>query len=430
MKKISILLAMILVVGILGCQKEEVKKNPVSQASPATENVIDAEISEVDSVKIELSNGEILVDGEKISEDKDATVYKANDIIFYLEGQGIEYGAGKKRDEHSQIEGKAHTVVYITEPGTYELSGSLDAGQIFVDLGDATKKEEEAVANIILNNVDISCTVAPAIIFYRTYECDYDTEAEDAKMDVDTSAAGANLILAEGSKNKIYGSYVAEIYEECELNEDGTKVLDAKKLHKFDGAIYSRRTMNISGTGSLMVTAENEGICSEKHLTIYDGDISIVSGNDGINVSDDQISVFAMHDGQLNIHVTGETGEGDGIDSNGWLVINGGIINTSSCATSKDAGVDANHGIFINGGLVTATGTMEAELAKGKQTAVSFASMNVLGSGKTYEVKDEEENVVMKVAPQNPCTTVVVSSAELRDNGNYSLWLDDTLIAE
>ena len=71
MKKISILLAMILVVGILGCQKEKVKKNPVSQASPATENVIDAEISEVDSVKIELSNGEILVDGEKISEDKE-----------------------------------------------------------------------------------------------------------------------------------------------------------------------------------------------------------------------------------------------------------------------------------------------------------------------------------------------------------------------
>jgi hypothetical protein len=430
MKKISILLAMILAMGVLGCQKEEVKKEPVSQTSPTTENVIDAEISEIDSVKIELSNGEILVDGEKISEDKDAAVYKANDIIFYLEGQGIEYGAGKKRDEHSQIEGDAHTVIYITEPGTYELSGSLDAGQIFVDLGDGTKKDEEAVANIILNNVDISCTVAPAIIFYRTYECDYDTEAEDAKMDVDTSEAGANLILAEGSKNKIYGSYVAEIYEECELNEDGTEVIDSKKLHKFDGAIYSRRTMNILGTGSLLVTAENEGICSEKHMTIYGGDISIVSGNDGINVSDDQISVFAMHDGQLNIHVTGETGEGDGIDSNGWLVINGGIINTSSCATSKDAGVDANHGIFINGGLVTATGTMEAELAKGKQTAVSFASMNVLESGKTYEVKDEEENVVMKVAPQNPCTTVVVSSAELRDNGNYSLWLDDTLIAE
>ena len=214
------------------------------------------------------------------------------------------------------------------------------------------------------------------------------------------------------------------------LNEDGTEVIDSKKLHKFDGAIYSRRTMNILGTGSLLVTAENEGICSEKHMTIYGGDISIVSGNDGINVSDDQISVFAMHDGQLNIQVSGETGEGDGIDSNGWLVINGGILNSSSCATSKDAGVDANHGIFINGGIVTATGTMEAELAKGKQAVVSFAGSNVLEAGKTYEVKDEEENVVMKVAPQNACTTVVVSSEELKEYGTYRLWSDKTLIAE
>ncbi len=430
MKKTSILLAMILAVGLLGCQKKEVKNETVSQTSPTAEDTVDVENQGIDSVKIELSNSEILVDGEKISEDKDAAVYKANDIIFYLEGQGIEYGAGKKKDGHSQIEGDAHTVVYITEPGTYELSGTLDAGQIFVDLGDGTKKEEEAVVNIILNNVDISCTVAPAILFYRTYECDYDTEAEDAKMDVDTSTAGANLILAEGSKNKIYGSYVAEIYEECELNEDGTKVIDSKKLHKYDGAVYSRRSMNISGTGALTVIAENEGICSEKHLTIYEGDISIISGNDGINVSDEQISVFAMQDGQLEIQVTGETGEGDGIDANGWLVINGGIVNSASNATSKDAGVDADQGIYINGGIVTATGTMAAELAGGKQTVVSFMSPEELEVGKTYEVKDEDGNVVMKVAPKNACTMVVVSAAELKEDENYSLWIDDTLIAE
>ena len=47
MKKFSILLAMILAMGVLGCQKEEVKKEPVSQTSPTTENVIDAEFREL-----------------------------------------------------------------------------------------------------------------------------------------------------------------------------------------------------------------------------------------------------------------------------------------------------------------------------------------------------------------------------------------------
>ena len=94
MKKIGILLAMILCVGLLGCQKEE-KKDNTSLVTQTDAEAVAAEVPEMESVKIELSNSEILVDGEKISEDEDAAVYKARDIIFYLEGQGIEYGDGK-----------------------------------------------------------------------------------------------------------------------------------------------------------------------------------------------------------------------------------------------------------------------------------------------------------------------------------------------
>ena len=90
-----------------------------------------------------------------------------------------------------------------------------------------------------LDGVDITCTVAPAVIFYNVYECDeawvaYDAgEAEEYSVlpaDVDTSAAGANVLLAAGSTNTVTGSHVARIYKE------GT----TKKLHKYDGAFYSR----------------------------------------------------------------------------------------------------------------------------------------------------------------------------------------------
>ena len=225
MKKLCLLLAMTLAVGLTGCHKSEAdtKTETKQETSAAVDETVEDVIAETDVVKIELSNSEILVDGEKISEDTESAVYKANDIIFYLEDQGIAYGEGTEKDAHSQIEADAHTVVHIAEPGTYEISGTMDAGQIFVDLGDGTKDEEEAVATLILNNADITCTVAPAILFYRTYECAGDVEEEDATMDVDTTAAGANLVLADGSKNKVYGSYVAEIYESCELNEEGTE---------------------------------------------------------------------------------------------------------------------------------------------------------------------------------------------------------------
>ena len=151
MKKLCLLLAMTLAVGLTGCQKSEAdtKAETKQETSAAVDETVEDVIAETDAVKIELSNSEILVDGEKISEDTESAVYKANDIIFYLEDQGIEYGEGTEKDAHSQIEADAHTVVHIAEPGTYEVSGTLDAGQIFVDLGDGTKDEEEAVATLI-----------------------------------------------------------------------------------------------------------------------------------------------------------------------------------------------------------------------------------------------------------------------------------------
>lgn len=151
--------------------------------------------------------------------------------------------------------------------------------------------------------MDISCSVVPAVIFYNVYECGT-TDEEQATKDVDTSAAGANVIIADGSENHVSGSYVARIYESYELSEDGTEVVDSKKLHKYDGAFYSKMSMNVdggeAGTGILNITAKNEGLDSGLHLTI--------------------------NGGNLNIIVDRAAGEGDGIDSNGWLVINGGTI--------------------------------------------------------------------------------------------------------
>lgn len=435
MKKISVLLMLTLTVGLTACGSSDQKNDENKQTTEA----IAEEVEEIPSipvdenaVQISLSNEEILVNEEKISTDPQSDLYAANDIICYLEGQGIEYGAGSEEDEHSQIEADAHTVVHITKPGTYELTGTMDAGQIFVDLGEEAKEDPEAVVNLILNDVDITCTVAPAIFFYNVYECAPAPEnEEDATMDVKLDGAGANVQIADGTSNKVYGSYVAKIYESCELNEDGTEVVEAKKLHKYDGAFYSRMSMNLYGnTGKLAITGANEGLDTEMHLTIYGGTISIKSGNDGINVNEDNISVFTMNNGTLNIQVTGETGEGDGIDSNGWIVINGGTINSQACSTSPDAGVDADQGIYINGGTVIASGNMPAEIAGGEQTTVSFNLTETMEAGKKYQIKDAEENEILKLSIKNQFSMLVVSAPELEKDGSYSLWFDGEKIAD
>lgn len=399
---------------------------PSTETDSSKESANYTTIDVSNAIPIILSDDKITVDGKTVSDNPEEDVYIANDIIFYLEGQDFTYGEGTKEDEHSQEEADAHTVVHITKPGTYALSGSLSAGQIAVDLGDDAKEDPEAVVNLVLDNVDISCSVAPGIIFYDVYECE-SNDTENASETVDTSAAGANVVIADGSTNNINGAYVARIYESYELNEEGTEVVDSEKLHKYDAAFYSKQSMNIyggkTGNGILNITAENEGLDSELHLTVNGGIINITSGNDGINTNEDEVSVTTINDGAVNILVNGSTGEGDGIDSNGWLVINGGIVTAQACSTSGDAGIDSDMGIHINGGTVLATGNMLDRLEDGGQTYAVFSFTQPQSEGKTYTLKNSANEVVAEHIPTNAFTQFVISTADLAE-GDFTFWAD------
>lgn len=271
------------------------------------------------------------------------------------------------------------------------------------------------------------------MIFYSVYECG-STDEDAAAATVDTSAAGANVLIADGTVNNVTGSYVARIYEpdSVVLSEDGTEVADSSKLHKYDGAFYSKMSMNVGGgedgSGVLNITADNEGLDTELHLTINGGNINITSGNDGINTNEDNVSVTTINDGVLNIQVTGETGEGDGIDSNGYLVINGGAVTAAACAESGDAGIDATAGITINGGTVMASGNMYDRIDGGDQTYVVFSFASRQTGGETYTLQDADGGTVGTWTPVNDFTCLVVSSPDLTA-GEYTLWQGDTQLA-
>lgn len=378
-----------------------------------------------------LSDHGITVDGEDISSDSAQAVYAANDIIYYEAGHDFTYGEGTAEDEHSAAEAAAHTVVHISQPGAYRLSGTLSRGQIAVDLGEDAENDPSAVVTLILDGVGIECTVAPAIIFYNVYECG---DKDNPTMDVDTSAAGANIIIADSSSpeltklNEIKGSYVARIYKSYTLSEDGTEVIDSKKLHKYDAALYSKMSMNISGgeneSAILYIRGENEGLDSEMHLTINSGNIQISSGNDGINTNEDGVSVTTINGGDLSIRVTGSTGEGDGIDSNGWLVINGGSVRAMACADSADSGIDADNGVYINGGSVVATGNM-LDRIEGSQTYAVFSFALPQEGGSSYSLKNAGGEIAFEASTANAFSTLLISSPELV-SGSYTLWHGDT----
>lgn len=382
------------------------------------------------ATRIVLSDSGITVDGKAVSTDATAPVYVGAEIVYYHDGTDESYGEGTETEKHSAEEAAAHTVVTITQPGTYRLTGSLSRGQISIDLGKSAKRDPGAVVTLILDNVDVTCTVAPALIFYNVYECDeafiaYDEdEAENyqASPTVDTTAAGANVVIAAGSVNNFTGSHVARIYKEG----------STKKLHKYDGAFYAKMSMNIYGdngndSGVLNIAGDNEGLDDELHLTINGGTINITSQDDGINTNEDYVSVTTINGGFLTVNA-GLGSEGDGIDSNGYLTINGGVVWTMSNDRSPDGGIDADSPILINGGTLYAFGTRnDAASSDSQQPYMELSFASTLPVGSEIVLKDEADNILWSAVTQKQCQSVTLTTPDLKLDTVYHLYVDNVL---
>ena len=118
----------------------------------------------------------------------------ADEILIRLSDGGVEFPEGSGVHTANDIvsdaaeEAARHTVVHITKPGTYRISGKLSAGQIAVDLGENAKTDPNAVVTLVLDGAEITCSVAPAVIFYHVYESSQPN-----------GPAGAHVRIAEAS---------------------------------------------------------------------------------------------------------------------------------------------------------------------------------------------------------------------------------------
>lgn len=260
---------------------------------------------------------------------------------------------------HTEEEAMDNKVLHITKAGTYVLTGSWK-GQVNVNLGEDAYADEECKVTLILDGADIECSVAPGIIFYNAYECDNTwEEAEVTDSNVDTESAGAVLLIADDSENYVLGQNVFRMLKTKYKDEDSTdKVKLQKKMRKTDGALYSYVSMNIcggeEGNGKLTVDSGFEGIDSELHLSVYGGNIVINSQDDGMNVNEDHVSVISFFGGNVTINAALGR-EGDGVDSNGYIVVNGGSISVNGIRV-PDSALDSEDGIYYYSGDVIIDG--------------------------------------------------------------------------
>lgn len=263
---------------------------------------------------IVLSDDAISVNGQEISGDSEADVYLA-------------YQNETHEDVPEELKTLSNRVITIAEEGVYRFSGKASDVQIAVRAGEDDK------VRLILDGIDISCRTAPAIVGHSAYDPRVPGEY------------GLTIELAEGSENFVTGSHTVKLHDD-----------DAK----FDGAVDSLVSLGFEGTGSLTIDADNEGVeVKFGHMTINGGVFYISSCDDPLNVSEDGVGTLTVNDGYLYSSVKpNEGGEGDGIDSNGYIVFNGGVAINLAHPGSQDGGIDSDMGSSINGGLIVGAGNM------------------------------------------------------------------------
>lgn len=410
-KRICLLIVLMLFMQLTGC-KQEIKEE--------INNYSDVYLIQLDGNKATINNSEIkeydyiwhispeLEDDYYEGEEPKGDIYIAHDIIYYpslpedqfvkedYDGE-MEWCFHYTCDElkeyifstlpvlgndlpiemmHSEEEAYNNPVLHICAAGEYILSGNWN-GQIWIDLGEDSFSDEEAKVKLILNGVNVNCTVAPGIVFKNVYECDNAWEESDVHSNiVDLSNAGAKVVVVDGTENNVSGYNVFRLLK-ANYKKDGSTV--QKKRFKMDGAFYSYQSLLIQGeekgTGILNITScSYEGLNSELHLTIDSSYINIISNDDGINVNEDDVSVFTMNGGHLTIFA-GQGAEGDVVDSNGYIVVNGGTILGTSLSFSDNL-FDSNNGTTISDNAKVISSVAGKEIEEGMPRGFDFKNQD------------------------------------------------------
>ena len=279
------------------------------------------------------------------------------------------------------------SVVTISHSGTYMIDGTLDDGQIIVNIPDETADAE--TVKLFLNGVNITGKSAPAILVSNAENTSINIVdgSENTISDGDKAYSGNNAGLAViEAKDDItikggdLGNGVltinANIQNAVSCNNDikiNGGVINVNALNeeeKTDG-ISAKKSITIK-SGTLKVKAEGDGIKSSKEdIEISGGTVSVKAGNDAVQAS----TAITISDG----NVTAGGDRGFRLDENGKLSITGGDV----FATATDYQVNGNEKIDISG-TTQKTWLFSMAEEQTKDTTITYGETQTLKPVKKY----------------------------------------------
>lgn len=245
--------------------------------------------------------------------------------------------------------------VTIASAGYYDVSGTLTDGSLTVDA------EKNAKVFIRLNGVSITCSNDAAI---RINQADkvFLTLAAGTENTVTSGETYSAAALADKADGAIFS------HDDLTINGSGALTVTAAYKHGIAGGdslriaggtitvtapsdtIHVNDSLHVTGA-SLTLSAGDDALHSDTSIAILGGGITVNSCYEGIEapeilIEDGDITVTATDDG-INACGT-ETADG----SLPGVTINGGTVTLLNPSGRDADGIDSNGNIDINGGLV------------------------------------------------------------------------------
>ncbi len=160
----------------------------------------------------------------------------------------------------------------------------------------------------------------------------------------------------------------------------------------------------------------------------------MVSLDDGINTKISKDSVIYIKGGKIIVNAGIDNHEGDGIDGNGYILIDGGEIISSSNPRS-DSGLDSNNGILIDGGRVYAIGSsMDMAEKESKQSTMNLIFNSAILPNNTISIKEKsgkeifsfntEKAEFIKGTQRKEYSAAIVSDPSFKSGNICHIYLD------
>ncbi len=117
--------------------------------------------------------------------------------------------------------------------------------------------------------------------------------------------------------------------------------------------------------------------------------------------------------------------QGDGIDSNGTIIMDGGYVVVNGPTSGGDSSIDYGSACWINGGTLISIGSgrmLENPSSYSEQYVISAFTSAEQAAGTPITIKDSSGNIIMCISPLKSYSHIYFSSDKLTEGETYTLY--------